>query len=97
MPDTILALTDARLTLAGNAGPVAILKGITLSIHRGETIGLVGPSATVLAALATITLAYVTCTELGKRALLGRLTRRHDARTGVELGRSATDGSGILG
>ena len=44
MPDEILALTDARLTLAGNAGPVEILKGITLSIARGETVGLVGPS-----------------------------------------------------
>jgi putative ABC transport system ATP-binding protein len=42
--DEILALTDARLTLAGNAGPVEILKGITLSIQKGETVGLVGPS-----------------------------------------------------
>ncbi|MFN3992522.1 MAG: ABC transporter ATP-binding protein [Tabrizicola flagellatus] len=44
MTDPILALTDARLTLAGNAGPVEILKGITLSVHRGETVGLIGPS-----------------------------------------------------
>ncbi len=44
MTDTILALTDARLTLAGNAGPVEILKGITLTIRRGETVGLIGPS-----------------------------------------------------
>ena len=44
MTDLVLALTDARLTLAGNAGPVDILKGITLTIARGETVGLVGPS-----------------------------------------------------
>ena len=44
MRDTILALKDARLTLAGNAGPVEILKGITLEVGRGETLGLVGPS-----------------------------------------------------
>ncbi len=44
MPDNILDLTDARLTLAGNAGPVDILRGITLSVTRGETVGLVGPS-----------------------------------------------------
>ncbi|MBL9053361.1 MAG: ATP-binding cassette domain-containing protein [Tabrizicola sp.] len=44
MPDDILALSDARLTLAGNAGPVEILKGISLTIQRGETVGLVGPS-----------------------------------------------------
>ena len=44
MPEDILALTEARLTLSGNAGPVEILKGISLSIKRGETVGLVGPS-----------------------------------------------------
>ncbi|WP_145109004.1 ABC transporter ATP-binding protein [Cereibacter sediminicola] len=44
MSETILALRDARLTLAGNAGPVEILKGIDLDIRRGETLGLVGPS-----------------------------------------------------
>ncbi len=30
--------------LEGNAGPVEILHGITLDVHSGETIGLVGPS-----------------------------------------------------
>jgi putative ABC transport system ATP-binding protein len=44
MTETVLALSDARLTLAGNAGPVDILKGITLTVARGETLGLVGPS-----------------------------------------------------
>ena len=44
MTDPILSLRDARLTLAGNAGPVEILKGITMDVARGETLGLVGPS-----------------------------------------------------
>jgi putative ABC transport system ATP-binding protein len=44
MTDPVLALKDADLTLAGNAGAVEILKGITLDIARGETVGLVGPS-----------------------------------------------------
>jgi putative ABC transport system ATP-binding protein len=44
MTDEILALADARLTLAGNAGPVEILKGITLTVRKGETVGLIGPS-----------------------------------------------------
>lgn len=44
MPDAILSLTDARLTLPGNAGPVDILRGITLRVDKGETVGLVGPS-----------------------------------------------------
>ncbi|MBY6156199.1 ABC transporter ATP-binding protein [Pseudooceanicola nitratireducens] len=42
--DPILSLTDTRLTLDGNAGPVEILRGITLSVNRGETLGLIGPS-----------------------------------------------------
>ena len=32
------------LSLTGNAGLVDILHGITLDVHRGETLGLVGPS-----------------------------------------------------
>ena len=44
MAETVLALSDARLTLAGNAGQVEILRGITLDVARGETLGLVGPS-----------------------------------------------------
>ena len=44
MTDAILSLNDATLSLDGNAGRVDILKGITLEIERGETVGLIGPS-----------------------------------------------------
>ncbi|MBN2631799.1 MAG: ATP-binding cassette domain-containing protein [Rhodobacteraceae bacterium] len=40
----VLALKDVTLTLAGNAGPVEILKGIDLTVAQGETLGLIGPS-----------------------------------------------------
>src|SRR6056297_3486689 len=44
MTDTVLSLKNAALSLHGNAGRVDILKGITLDVGRGETLGLVGPS-----------------------------------------------------
>lgn len=44
MTDTVLSLQDVTLSLMGNAGPVEILRGISLDIARGETLGLVGPS-----------------------------------------------------
>ena len=44
MTNTVLSLDSAGLTLMGNAGPVEILRDITLEIARGESVGLVGPS-----------------------------------------------------
>jgi putative ABC transport system ATP-binding protein len=44
MSSPVIALEDVALTLMGNAGPVNILRGITLQVRRGETLGLVGPS-----------------------------------------------------
>ncbi len=44
MPPPVIALTDVALTLRGNAGPVNILRGVTLAVAQGETLGLVGPS-----------------------------------------------------
>ncbi|HKK36305.1 MAG TPA: ATP-binding cassette domain-containing protein [Paracoccaceae bacterium] len=43
-PDTVLALDKAELVLASKAGRVEILKGVDLSVGRGETVGVVGPS-----------------------------------------------------
>ncbi|MEM1316543.1 MAG: ATP-binding cassette domain-containing protein [Pseudomonadota bacterium] len=40
----VLSLTGAELSLASNAGLVHILKGVDLSVSRGETVGVVGPS-----------------------------------------------------
>ncbi|MDA0901755.1 MAG: ATP-binding cassette domain-containing protein, partial [Proteobacteria bacterium] len=44
MAETILSLEDAGLSLMGNAGPVDILNGVSLTISKGESVSLVGPS-----------------------------------------------------
>jgi putative ABC transport system ATP-binding protein len=40
----MILLDDLRLTLPSAAGAVNVLRGISLSIAAGETVGLVGPS-----------------------------------------------------
>ena len=44
MSNTILTLSNASLSLDGNAGKVDILHNISLDVETGETLGLVGPS-----------------------------------------------------
>lgn len=42
--EDIIRLTDVRLTLPSPAGPVQILRGVSMRVGRGESVSLVGPS-----------------------------------------------------
>ena len=42
--NSIINLKDVSLTLSSGAGPVNILKSLSLDIKKGETVGIVGPS-----------------------------------------------------
>lgn len=44
MSDPIISLNDVHLTLPSSAGPVNILRGISLDVSPGQAAGLVGPS-----------------------------------------------------
>ena len=44
MGRVLIRLDNLRLTLASAAGPVNVLRGISLEIEEGATVGLVGPS-----------------------------------------------------
>jgi len=63
----MVMLEDVHLTLESPAGPVNILKGISLEVDRGEAVGVVGPSgsgkSTLLAVIAGL-----------ERASRGRMT-----------------------
>lgn len=81
-------LANAELTLSSAAGPVNILRGINLTVARGETVGVVGPSGSgktsmlmVIAGLeratgGSVTVAGQDVTALDENALA--LFRRRD-------------------
>ncbi len=81
-------LHDVHLTLVGTAGPVNILRGLSLAIAPGQSVGVVGPSgsgkSTLLAVMAgleraqsgTVTVAGNNLSALGEDAL-ALFRRRH--------------------
>lgn len=71
MTDSILSLDDVSLTLAGNAGKVEILKGISLEVRKGETVGLTGPSGSGKSSLLMLMGGLEQATE-GRIHVLGR-------------------------
>ncbi len=72
--DPILSLADARLSLDGNAGRVDILKGITLDVQKGETLGLIGPSGSGKSSLLMVMAGLEAATGGSVRALGRDLT-----------------------
>lgn len=74
MGQSVLALKSAMLTLAGNAGPVEILKGIDLDVAAGETLGLIGPSGSGKSSLLMLMGGLERATSGSVRALDADLT-----------------------
>ena len=74
MGQSVLALKSAMLTLAGNAGPVEILKGIDLDVAEGETLGLIGPSGSGKSSLLMLMGGLERATSWSVRALDADLT-----------------------
>ena len=71
MAESVISLKDARLTLQANTGRVDILRGISLEVARGETLGLVGPSGSGKSSLLMLMGGLEQATG-GQVAVLGR-------------------------
>ena len=72
---TILDLRDVRLSLKGNAGPVEILRGISLTVEAGESLALVGPSGSGKSSLLMVMAGLERASGGGVSALGQDLTR----------------------
>ncbi|TDL91120.1 ABC transporter ATP-binding protein [Meridianimarinicoccus aquatilis] len=90
--DPILSLKDTSLRLAGNAGPVDILHGITLDVMSGETVGLVGPSGSGKSSLLMLMGGLETATGGQVRALGQDLTSMNED----QLARFRRDHMGVV-
>jgi putative ABC transport system ATP-binding protein len=74
--EAVIALQDVSLTLGDGPSSVHVLKGITLTVARGETVGIVGPSgsgkSTLLMVLAGLERVDSGTVRIGGEALDGR-------------------------
>ncbi|NVO56477.1 ATP-binding cassette domain-containing protein [Rhodobacteraceae bacterium B1Z28] len=92
MTNLVLELQNAALSLDGNAGRVDILHDITLSVARGETLGLVGPSGSGKSSLLMLMGGLEQVTE-GRAIALGQDLTGMDEDT---LARFRRDAMGVV-
>ena len=87
----LVAVDQASLTLASTAGPVEILRGVSLTVMPGETLALLGPSgsgkSTLMMVMAGLERPSAGRVELAGQDLGGldedRLARLRGSRVGI--------------
>ncbi len=92
MTDPVLSLSDAALSLMGNAGRVDILHDISLDVPKGETLGLIGPSGSGKSSLLMLMGGLETATSGTVTALGQDLTTMNED----QLARFRRDNMGVV-
>ncbi len=92
MTNPVLSLTDASLSLMGNAGQVDILHDISLDVPKGETLGLIGPSGSGKSSLLMLMGGLETATGGAVTALGQDLTTMNED----QLARFRRDNMGVV-
>lgn len=78
MTSPVISLNDMNLTLSGNAGSVDILKGISLTVQKGETLGLIGPSGSGKSSLIMVMAGLENATSGGVSVMGDDLTNMNE-------------------
>ena len=81
MTEPVIALKDVSLTLGTGASTVHVLKGVSLTVNRGETAGIVGPSGSGKSTLLMV-LAGLEKVDAGEVSIAGK---RIDGRSEDEI------------
>jgi len=79
--EPVIALKDVSLTLGTGASTVHVLKGVSLTVNRGETAGIVGPSGSGKSTLLMV-LAGLEKVDAGEVSIAGK---RIDGRSEDEI------------
>ncbi len=89
MADSIVRLTDVYLTLTSRAGPVEILRGVSLDIASGQSTAIVGPSGSGKTSLLMVMAGLEKATR-GRIVLNGRdITALNEDELALLRGRDA--------
>lgn len=78
MSDPVISLVDAKLSLSAGSEKVDILRGITLDVKEGETLGLIGPSGSGKSSLLMVMGGLEAATSGSVTALGADLTRLNE-------------------
>ena len=86
MHQPIVALEQVRLTLTSRAGPVEILRDVSLDVEEGQSLAIVGPSGSGKTSLLMVVAGLERATSGGVRVAGHDLTRLNEDKLALARG-----------